>query len=67
MDDEYAQRDVPLFGMLGTDIIGEIIVALNGGKISIRAMPTHGYCSPGFAGGRELDFFEISRDAMTFW
>ena len=67
LDHEYAQLDAPLLAMLGHDLMTEIIVALNGGKIGICAMHVNGYLSPGYQGGRELDFFEISCDAMVFW
>lgn len=67
MDHEYAQPDVTLFDMLPTELICRLIVALNGGTIGNDAKPEYGYPHPGFQGGRELQYFKISRDAMTFW
>jgi len=67
LDHEYAQLDAPLLAMLGHDLMTEIIVALNGGKIHQKKMHMQGYLFPGYLGGHEVDFFEISPDAMKFW
>lgn len=67
MDDEYAQPAVQLFRILPVDVICRIIVTLNGGAIDNNAEPERGFLHPGYRGGRELNYFKISRDAMTFW
>lgn len=67
MDHEYAQPAVLMFDKLPIELICRLIVSLNGGTIDNGAKPEYGYLYPGFQGGRELIYFKISRDAMTFW
>ncbi len=67
MDHEYAQPTVLMFDMLPNELIAHIIVTLNGGSIDNKAVPKSGYLFPGYRGGRELHYFEISRAAMIFW
>jgi|APSaa5957512576_1039674.scaffolds.fasta_scaffold14444_1 hypothetical protein len=67
MDHQYVQPTVLMFDKLPKELICHIIVILNGGAISDDAMPERGFLYPGYRGGRELQYFKISRDAMTFW
>ena len=67
MDSTYAQPAVLLFNKLPVDLICHLVVLLNGGTIGDRAMSVSGYLYPGYRGGRKLNYFKISRDAMTFW
>jgi hypothetical protein len=67
MDDEYAQPEVLMFHMLPTELVVRIVVELNGGTINDDVEPKRGFLHPGYRGGRELNYFKISRDAMTFW
>ena len=67
MDDEYAQSAVLMFDMLPVDLISRLVVMLNGGTVGNEANAERGYLYPGFRGGRELNYFKITRDAMTFW
>lgn len=67
MDHEYAQPAVLMFDKLPVELICRLIVDLNGGTISNCAKAEYGYLHPGFQGGRELHYFKISRNAMTFW
>lgn len=53
--------------LLPTDLLCRLIVTLNGGTIAPKAKPKVGYLYPGYQGGRELHYFQISRDAMAFW
>ena len=53
--------------VLSTDLLCRLIVALNGGKIAPKAKAKVGYLYPGYRGGRELHFYQISRDAMRLW
>lgn len=63
---EYIQPNVILFSM-PVEVISQIVVTLNGGRIEKNVIPQSGYLYPGYRGGRELHYFKISRDAMTFW
>lgn len=56
-----------IFEMLPQDLIALIVVALNGGPVKSAQPVHHGFLHPGFCGGRELHYLEISRNAMTFW
>ena len=56
-----------MFDMLPIDCICEIVVMLNDGVVGNAVIPEYGYLHPGFVQGRELHYFKISRDAMTFW
>ena len=67
MDGEYTQPEVLMFDMLPTELIVRIVVELNGGTINNDVEPKRGFLYPGYRGGRELNYFKISRDAMTFW
>ena len=67
MDHEYADPAVLMFDKLPVELICRLIVMLNGGAIGDDARPEYGYLCPGYRGGRELHYFKISRDAMTFW
>jgi hypothetical protein len=62
-----SQSAALMFDMLPIDLLCHIIVVLNGGTVGDKAMPKYGYLYPGIRGGRELHYFKISRDAMTFW
>lgn len=64
---QYAQPAVLLFDKLPVELTCRIIVMLNGGVIGDVASPERGFLYPGICGGRELHYFKISRDAMTFW
>lgn len=68
MDHQYAQPEVLMFDKLPVELICRIIVMLNGGTIGDDAsLPLCGFLYPGIRGGRELHYFKISVDAMTFW
>ncbi len=67
MDHEYTQPAVLMFDKLPVELICRLIVMLNGGAIGNDTRPEYGYLYPGYRGGRELYYFKISRDAMTFW
>lgn len=67
MDHEYAQPAAAVLNALSVDFLAHIIVILNGGAIDNEAKPKIGFLYPGYKGGRELHYFAISRDAMTFW
>jgi len=56
-----------MFDILPIDLVCHLIVVLNNGTVGDEATPQYGYLYPGLRGGRELHFFKISRDAMTFW
>lgn len=66
MDHEYVQP-VLMFDKLPKELICQIIVILNDGVIGDDVKPECGFLHPGYRGGRELHYFKISRDAMTFW
>ena len=53
--------------MLPVDLIAHIVVFLNDGTVGDKVIPKYGYMYPGKRGGRELQYFQISREAMTFW
>ena len=67
MDHEYTQPAVLMFDKLSVELICHLIVMLNGDVIDKDARPQYGYLYPGYRGGREMHYFKISRDAMTFW
>ena len=51
---------------LPADVLACIITSLNNGPIPARARNISGYLYPGYVGGRELEYYEVSRDCMVF-
>ena len=66
MDGVYFQS-IPIFEILPVDLLAHLLVVLNGGAIGNNYNYKSGFLHPGYHGGRELHYYEISHDAMKFW